>query len=175
MIPTQEQPGHYWMTGDRANLWFSESGTEAPKTINCHTPHGGHAIVKVDDLELLGVGFFGESRPCLGSSAKWTGECYRYGIYAGHKPYSGPCIVILQHSGSGMEGLQLDSTTSFETWSHLAASLSSELLWNACRELFEFHQQALEGQKQRIFAAFATGRLKKSRKNGIVRVTMEAV
>jgi hypothetical protein len=33
MIPTQERPGQYWMSGDRAELWFSESGPEAPKAI----------------------------------------------------------------------------------------------------------------------------------------------
>jgi hypothetical protein len=174
MIPTQERPGQYWMSGDRADLWFNESGTEAPKTITCLTPQGGHAIVKVDELELLGAGLFGEGRPCSGSSAKWTGDCYRYGVYRGHKPYSGPSIVILQHSGGGMEGLQLDSTTSVETWSHLAATLTPELLWNTCRELFEFHQAALEGQKQRIFGAFALGRLKKSKKKGVIHVTMVA-
>jgi hypothetical protein len=79
MIPTQERPGQYWMSGDRAELWFSESGPEAPKTITCLTPHGGQAITKVDELELLGAGLFGEGRPCLGGSAKWTGDCYRYG------------------------------------------------------------------------------------------------
>jgi hypothetical protein len=49
MIPTQERPGQYWMSGDRAELWFSESGPEAPKTITCLTPHGGQAITKVDE------------------------------------------------------------------------------------------------------------------------------
>jgi hypothetical protein len=93
MIPTQERPGQYWMSGDRAELWFSESGPEAPKTITCLTPHGGQAITKVDELELLGAGLFGEGRPCLGGSAKWTGDCYRYGVYLGHKAYSGPSIV----------------------------------------------------------------------------------
>jgi len=175
MIPTQERPGQYWMSGDRAELWFSESGPEAPKTIACLTPHGGQAITKVDELELLGAGLFGEGRPCLGGSAKWTGDCYRYGVYLGHKAYSGPAIVILQHSGGGMVGLQLDSTTSAETWKHLAATLSPEMLWNACHELFEFHQQALDGQKRSIFAAFIEGRLKKSRKQkGVISVTMEA-
>jgi hypothetical protein len=49
------------------------------------------------------------------------------------------------------------------------------MLWNACHELFEFHQQALDGQKRSIFAAFVEGRLKKSRKRkGVISVTMEA-
>jgi len=61
------------------------------------------------------------------------------------------------------------------TTEDLAATLSPEMLWNACHELFEFHQQALDGQKRSIFAAFIEGRLKKSRKRkGVISVTMEA-
>lgn len=175
MTPVQERPGCVWQSNDSADLWFNESGPEAPKTITCQTPHGGQAITKVDELELIGVGLFGESRPCLGGATKWTGNCYRYGVYLGHKAYSGPAIIILQHSGGGMVGLQLDSTTSAESWQFLAKTLPPEMLWNVCHELFEFHQQALDGQKRSIFAAFIEGRLKKSRKRkGVISVSIEA-
>ena len=174
MIPTQDHPGQYWRSADAADIWLNEAGAEAPKVVTCQTPQGGQAITKVDELELLGAGLFGAGRPCLDGSAKWTGDAYRYGVYMGHKPYSGPAIIILQHSGAGMVGLQLDFTTSGDTWRHLAATTSPEILWNLCHELFELHREALEGQKRSIFAAFAEGRLKKSKRKGHYTVTIEA-
>lgn len=102
MIPTQDHPGQYWRSADAADIWLNEAGAEAPKVVTCQTPQGGQAITKVDELELLGAGLFGAGRPCLDGSAKWTGDAYRYGVYMGHKPYSGPAIIILQHSGAGI-------------------------------------------------------------------------
>jgi hypothetical protein len=117
---------------------------------------------------------FGEGRPCLGGNAKWTGSCYRYGVYECPKAYSGHAIVILQSSGGGMAGLLLSSTTSAETWQHLAATSAPEMLWNICHNLYELRREALEGVKRTIFAAFIEGRLKKSRKRkGHVSVTIE--
>jgi hypothetical protein len=126
----------------------------------------------VEDLNFIGAGLFGAGRPCLGGSAKWTGNAYRYGVYTSHKPYSGPAIVILQSSGGGMVGLQFDFRTSVETWQHLATTSSPELLWNFCHEQFELHREALEGQKRTVFAAFVEGRLKKSKLKDHYQVTM---
>jgi hypothetical protein len=88
------------------------------------------------------------------------------------RTYTGPAIVILQSSGGGMVGLQFDFRTSVETWQHLATTSSPEMLWNFCHELFELHREALEGQKRTVFAAFAEGRLKKSKRKGHYQVTM---
>jgi hypothetical protein len=172
MTLVQERAGCCWQSDDKADVWFNESAPEAPKVITCQTAQGGKAIVRVGDLEFLGAGLFGESRPCLEGSAKWTGNSYRYGVYKSYKAYSGSATVILQHSGSGMIGLQLDFTTSGDTWRHLAATSSREMLWNLCHELFELHREALEGQKRAVFAAFAEGRLKKSKRKGHYQVTM---
>jgi hypothetical protein len=154
-------------------MWLNESGPESPKVITCQTPQGGTALVRVEDLNFIGAGLFGAGRPCLGGSAKWTGDSYRYGIYTTHKPYTGPAIVLLQSSGGGMVGLQLDFRIASETWQHLAATCSPEMLWNLCHEIFELHRETLEGQKRSIFTAFAEGRLKKSKRNGRYNVTME--
>ena len=108
-------------------------------------------------------------------NVNWTGTSYRYGVYLVHKPYSGPAVVILQSSGGGAEGLMLSSTTSVETWEHLAATSKPEMLWNICHELYEVRREGLEGVKRSIFAAFIEGRLKKSRRRkGVISVTMEA-
>jgi hypothetical protein len=70
----------------------------------------------------------------------------------------------------------LSSTTSVETWEHLAATSKPEMLWNICHELYELRREGLEGMKRSIFAAFIEGRLKKSRRRkGVISVTMEAV
>jgi len=174
LTPTQDRPGTYWISDDPATIWFNEAGPERPAVITCQTPQGGTAIVRVVDLKFMSAGLFGEGRPCLGGNAKWTGSCYRYGVYECLKAYSGPAIVILQSSGGGMAGLLLSSTTSAETWQHLAATSVPEMLWNICHELYELRREALEGVKRTIFAAFIEGRLKKSRKRkGHVSVTIE--
>ena len=126
MTLVQERAGCVWQSADPADIWFNESGPESPKVITCQTPQGGKAIVRVEDMEFLGAGLFGEGRPCLGGSAKWTGNSYRYGVYKSYKPYSGTAIVILQSSGGGMIGLQLDFTTSVHTWKHMAVTSSPE-------------------------------------------------
>jgi hypothetical protein len=175
MIPTQDHPGQCWRSSDAADIWLNESGTEVPTAITCQTPQGGAAIVRVDDLKFIGAGLFGEGRPCLGGNAKWTGNSYRYGVYECSKAYSGRAIVILQSSGGGMEGLLLSSTTTAETWQHLAANSKTEMLWNICHELYDLRREALEGVKRSIFAAFIEGRLKKSRKRkGVISVSIEA-
>ena len=174
MIPTQEHPGQYWRSSDPADIWLNEAGAESPTVITCQTPQGGAATVRVDDLKFIGAGLFGEGRPCLGGNATWTGNSYRYGIYECYKPYSGPAIVILQSSGGGMDGLILSSTTSVETWEHLAATSKPEMLWNICHEIYELRREGIEGVKRSIFAAFIEGRLRKSRKrHGVITVTME--
>ena len=173
MTPVQERAGCVWQSADPADIWFNESGPESPKVITCQTPQGGKAIVRVEDMEFLGAGLFGEGRPCLGGSAKWTGNSYRYGVYKSYKPYSGTAIVILQSSGGEMIGLQLDFTTSAHTWKHMAVTSSPEMLWNVCHELFELHREAREGEKRAVFAAFVDGRLKKSKRKGHYYVTME--
>jgi hypothetical protein len=172
MTPIQERTGCLWQSADPADVWLNESGQESPKIINCQTPQGGTALVRVEDLNFIGAGLFGAGRPCLGGSAKWTGDSYRYGIYTTHKPYTGPAIVILQSSGCGMVGLQFDFRTSVETWQHLTTTSSPEMLWNVCHELFELHREALEGQRRTVFAAFVEGRLKKSKRKGHYEVTM---
>jgi len=111
MTPIQERAGCLWQSADPADIWLNESGPESPKVVTCQTPQGGIAIVRVEDLNFIGAGLFGAGRPCLGGSAKWTGNAYRYGVYTSHKPYSGPAIVILQSSGGGMVGLQFDFRT----------------------------------------------------------------
>ena len=124
MTPIQERAGCLWQSADPADIWLNESGPQSPKVVTCQTPQGGTALVRVEDLNFIGTGLFGAGRPCLGGSAKWTGDSYRYGIYTTHKPYTGPAIVILQSSGGGMVGLQFDFRTSVETWQHLATTSS---------------------------------------------------
>jgi len=68
----------------------------------------------------------------------------------------------------------LSSTTSVETWEHLAATSKPEMLWNICHEIYELRREGIEGVKRSIFAAFIEGRLRKSRKrHGVITVTME--
>ena len=81
MTPIQERAGCLWQSADPADVWLNESGPESPKIITCQTPQGGTALVRVEDLKFIGAGLFGAGRPCLGGSAKWTGDSYRYGIY----------------------------------------------------------------------------------------------
>jgi hypothetical protein len=172
MKPTQERAGCYWQSNDSADIWLNDSGVEPPTTISCMTPNGGTAIVKIDEMEFIGAGLFGEGRPSPGlEGVKWTGNSYRYGIYLTPKPYSNQAVAILESSGGGMRGLFLDRTISADMWKHLAATSTPEMLWNICHELHELHRAALDGEKRRVYAAFIEGRLKKTRRNRQIYVT----
>ena len=116
MTPIQERAGCLWQSADPADVWLNESGPAVPKDHHLSNPPRRYGVVRVEDLNFIGAGLFGAGRPCLGGSAKWTGDSYRYGIYTTHKPYTGPAIVILESSGCGMVGLQFDFRTSVETW-----------------------------------------------------------
>jgi hypothetical protein len=169
---SQERPGCYWQSNDLADIWLNDAGAEPPKTITCMTPFGGSAVLKIEDLEFLGAGLFGEGRPCLGQeNVKWTGKSYRYGVYLTPKPYSNQAVAILEASGGGMRGLFLDRTISADMWKHLVATSTPEMLWNICHELHELHRAALDGEKRRVYAAFIEGRLKKTRRNRQIHVT----
>ena len=74
MTPIQERAGCLWQSADPADIWLNESGPQSPKVVTCQTPQGGIAIVRVEDLNFIGAGLFGAGRPCLGGSAKWTGN-----------------------------------------------------------------------------------------------------
>lgn len=108
MRPTQDQPGHYWKTDDKAALWFDQAGPEPPQTIRCynmqdHLNSGEARQVPVNCLEFMAAGIFGGARLCWEDSmTRWTGESYRYGVYCNPSGLYKNGIVILERHGGGL-------------------------------------------------------------------------
>jgi hypothetical protein len=173
----QNHPGHNWHTDDPAMLYMRNTGhlAEPPQTLNCFVLHdslnGGEFIeIELERLEFIASAMFGEARPS-GGSTKWTGDAYRHAIYRYTRPYSSyGAIVIIETHGGGTQGYYIRTLTAVETWSHLAATLTSELLWNVCHDMCRMYDNARYVERHRIYAQFLQGRLKKRRRGGRVSV-----
>jgi hypothetical protein len=180
MNPTQKHSGHYWKSNDPADLAFNEAGPEQPETIRCynmqdHLNRGEVRHVPVDGLEFLAAGHFGEGRPSgLGSTTRWTGDSHRYGIYRNPAGLYRNGIVVLECHGGGMVGYAFDNLVAGETWEHIAANFSTEMIWNICNQIAHAYRAARDAERHIAFRAFAEGRLRKRRRHNQVYVEVIA-
>jgi hypothetical protein len=163
MNPIQLQPGYYWRTNDAADLAFSEAGPERPTHINCYNLHdtlnrGETARVPVAGLQLMTKAYFGERK------VGWTGDAYKFGIYRLTSEFGRGEIVIIVSHGGGMEAFSLSDLVAVQTWTHLAAHLSEELLWNLCYEIMHAHRAVKSEATRRMSLLFLENRLKKRKR-----------
>jgi hypothetical protein len=167
MIPTQQANGHYWRTGDAADLSLGESGAIPPRLVQAfRIGHSGLVLspsvsVDLQELNLLAKGFFGEARGTEGR--KWTGDAYRYAVYTTNSKHR---VVIIRMDGSGTRFYLVDELEAEDTWTQLA-KLPSMLLWNLCSSVCHTYHRGQDEAKARIFQAFADGRLKKHKVRGM--------
>ena len=164
-----------WHSDDAARLyWYksehpgSDRAPSAPERLTAyvigHTGivMGEHVIVEVAALDFLGAGLFGEGRPCsFNSAVKWTGDSYRYGIYAvnGHAGRH----VIIRKDGSGIY-IYLDA--GHTDWKALCSSLPSERLWDLCQVIGHTYHQGRDHERQRLYRLFAQGGIKRAKIRG---------
>ena len=180
MHPTQAHPGHYWKTNDPADLAFNEAGPDQPQTIRCynmqdHLNRGEFRHVPIAGLEFLAAGHFGEARSSRpGSTTKWTGSSHRYGIYRNPSGLYKNGIVVLERHGGGMVGYAFDNLVAGETWDHIAANFSPEMIWNLCNQIAHAYRTARDAERHIAYQAFAEGRLKKRRRQNKIYVEVIA-
>ncbi|WP_158790007.1 hypothetical protein [Granulicella sp. L60] len=179
MNPTQERPGYYWKTNDPADLPFNEAGPEKPETVRCynmqdHLNQGEFRHVPVAGLEFLTFCQFGEARPSRLARIRWTGDSHDYGIYRNPSGLYKDGIVMLECHGGGMVGFTFDNLISGETWEHIAANFSSEMIWNLCNQVAHAYRAARDAERQIVYRAFAEGRLKKRRRHNKIYVELVA-
>lgn len=175
MKPTQLHPGHYWRSGDPADIWFNEHGIEQPETIRCFNTHdhlnrGESRTVAVSSLEFVAAGLFGEARPGVAAPIRWTGDSHRYGLYRNVAEWGCPSIVMLECHGGGMRGYLFDHLVANETWEFVARSMPPEMIWNLCKQISDVYETGRMAERESLFRAFAEGRMRKRRKSGRVRV-----
>ena len=169
MNPIQRKPGWCWNTNDEADLDFNEHGPEQPQTIRCynmqdHLNRGEARDVPVAELELLGIGAFGEPRPSSpAASIRWTGDSHRYGVYRNPSGLYKNGVVILERHGTGMYGYAFDNVVAGDTWECIAASFPPTMIWNLCNQIAAAYRAARDAERHLLYRAFLDGRLKKRR------------
>lgn len=113
---------------------------------------------------------FGEAR--VSSVGKWSGDSYRYDLYETGAGYARK--IALRWSNGAGDGWLIDVDKSDRGESHLLrhiAAISAEgVRWDFCHKLYETAcKTALASagsERQRLFAAFCEGRMKKRKRGG---------
>lgn len=164
-----------WCTNDAAGLYIrhTQKLAEPPEVFDCRViGHSGimrppTMPVPTGDLVFWGAGLFGLPREKSETSAGWTGDCYRFGIY-GYRPRFGrENVVILRTDGGGFYAYLDVSLTAAEMWRYLCDACSPEMLWNVCSCVLHTYDLAVDNGRKAIMQAFAEGRLHKKRgRNG---------
>ena len=177
----KENRWHPWRTDDPAGLYIcnTSEATDAPQHFSCMViGHSGivrpeSVSVPTNDLEFLGAGLFGPPRDKKEGHAGWTGDAYKFGIYAQRTRGERQNIAILRTDGGGFYAYIDVSLTAAEMWRYLCAHCSSAMLWNICSCLVHTHDSAHEKGREELMYLFAEGRLKKRRRKGKVQVYVE--
>src|SRR5882724_7253032 len=118
--------------------------------------------VELAPFQLIGVGQFGEARPCNGSNGtKWTGDSHKYGVYK-----SGRSLLILESHGGGEQCYFDRHSHAVELFDHLCATLPTERIWDICYLIATTENRAYRKGRQELTALFLHGRLKRRRRNG---------
>jgi len=169
----QDHPGENYHTDDGARIYFRGSATEAPTHLRCVGM--GFALcahsdaefdVELAPFELIGVGRFGEGRPCDGlSGTKWTGDSHEYGIYK-----HGRSLLVIESHGGGEQGYLDRRSHAVELFDHLCATLSAERLWDLCYLLATTENRAYRKGRQEMAMLFLQGRLKRKKRNNCYRL-----
>lgn len=174
----QEHEGYNWKTDDSAGLYLAHTGhKEAPQELPVqnigHYAEVRTGTIQIADLEFMGAGLFGEGRGSAAHGSKWTGDCYKFGVYKLPKRKRG-AIVIIRTDGSGTHVYLNDDITALETWEHLVKVSTPEMLWNICYVVVFSYEQGRNHTRREVHQQFVQGRLKKVRRNRQVYVEVKA-
>lgn len=164
----QDSPGENHHTDDDARIYFRRSSTEAPTHLRCVGM--GYALsahsdaefdVELAPFELIGVGRFGDGRPCEGSpNTKWTGDSHEYGVYK-----HGRSLLIIESHGGGEQGYLDRRSHAIELFDHLCATQPIERIWDLCYLLATTENRAYSKGRHEMAMLFLQGRLKRKRRN----------
>jgi len=173
----KQYEGSNWRTDDAASLYIAGTGhdTDPPLEFRCFViGHTGIVRpetiqVRTAELEFLAAGLFGPPRDKTAHHVGWTGDAYKFGIYARRSISSRHDVVILRTDGRGFHAYIDMSLTAAELWRYVSATCSWEMLWNICSCVAHTHDSAHEYGRQMVTQAFLEGRLKRKRRRGIVR------
>jgi hypothetical protein len=173
----QESKGWNWKMDDAAGLYISGTGslTEAlPQLLARRISHSGIVesevvSVQVADMNFMAAGLFGPGRGT--GNIKWTGDAYKFAVYqCGRR-----AIVIMRTDGSGTRFYYLDDLISREIWEYFTSTLTTEMLWNVCRQIIFAYEEGRDHAKKEAYDLFVEGRLKKRKRKGRVYVEVSEV
>ncbi len=169
----QDRPGENHHTDDAAKIYFRNSPTDAPTQLRCFGM--GYSLIAHSDaeydldlapFELIGVGLFGEGRPCGGSTnTKWTGDSHTYGVYK-HRS----SLLIIESHGGGEQGYFDQHCRAIELFDHLCATLAPERIWDICYLIATTENRAYRKGRHEMATLFLEGRLKRKRRNNCYRL-----
>ena len=172
----KEDDLYNWRANDPAGLYIphTRKAADPPKEFAC-TVIGHAAIIRpatvpvpTANLTFLGAGLFGSPRDKTEDSPGWTGDAYKFAVYAYKSRFGREEIVILRTDGGGFYAYIDVSLTAAEMWRHLCGACTPEMIWNVCSCVVHTHALARHNGRQEIMDVFAEGRLRKKRgRNGI--------
>jgi hypothetical protein len=117
--------------------------------------------VELAPFVLIGVGTFGEGRPCDGSSGtKWTGSSHTYGVYKHRRS-----LLIIESHGGGEQGYIDRHSHAVELFDHLCGTLAPERIWDICYLIASTENRAYRKGRQELVTLFLQGRLKRRRRH----------
>jgi hypothetical protein len=163
----QDSPGLNHHTDDGAKIHFRRSATETPTHLRCvgmgytlSAESQAEFDVELAPFVLIGVGTFGEGRPCDGSSGtKWTGRSHTYAVYKHRRS-----LLILESHGGGEQGYIDHHSHAVELFDHLCATLAPERIWDICYLIATTENRAYRKGRQELATLFLQGRLKRRRR-----------
>jgi hypothetical protein len=164
----QDHPDQNYHTDDDARIYFRRSAAEAPTQLRCvgmGFALSAHSDVEFDvelaPFELIGVGRFGEDRPCgWSSTTKWTGNSHEYGVYKHVRS-----LLIIESHGGGEQGYLDRHSHAVELFDHLCATLPPERIWDICYLIANTENRAYRKGRHEMEMLFLQGRLKRKRRN----------
>lgn len=164
----QDAPEQNYHTDDAAQIYIRGSAEKAPTHLRCvgmGFDLSAHSDVEFNlDLapfELIGVGRFGEGRPCDGlSGTKWTGDSHEYGVYK-----HGRSLLIIESHGGGEQGYFDRHSHAMKLFEHLCATLPPERIWDICYLIANTENRAYRKGRHEMAMLFLQGRLKRRRRN----------
>ena len=177
----KEDALYNWRTNDAAGLYIRNTCEEAepPQEFAC-TVIGHSGILRpatipvpTQNLTFLGAGLFGPAREKTETSPGWTGDSYRFAVYAYQPKYGRENTVILRTDGGGFYSYIDVSLTAAEMWRHVCKVCSPEMLWNVCSCVVHTYDLAVESGRQAVMEMYAEGRLRKKQGRNGVRVYVE--
>jgi hypothetical protein len=169
----QDGSGQNYHTDDAARIYIRHSADKAPTHLRCvgmGFDLSAHSDAEVNlDLapfELIGVGRFGDGRPCDGwSGTKWTGDSHKYGVYK-----NGRSLLIIESHGGGEQGYLDRHSHAIEVFDHMCATLPPERIWDLCHLIANTENRAYRKGRNEIKTLFLQGRLRRKRRNHQLRV-----